>query len=614
VTVASTIVPDFTVVSTLCAGSVAPLLPATSTNGVKGTWAPPTVSNTASGTYTFSPDAGECASQATLDITVTTPVTPTFAPTGVLCQNTVPPTLATTSINGITGTWNPPSISTTVPGTYNFRFTPGTGQCASIVDLSITVDPKPTITFTPVPSQCLNSAVVNLSATPGGGTFSGNGVTGTTFDPATAGIGTHALTYLITSTGGCISEATITVSVLDSPKVLITNPAPLCNPNKADLTNPSIVAGSSSGLSFTYWMDAAATIPVSNPSAVGPGTYYIKGEVSGTCFDIQPVTVVENPPVSDPSPVTVSAGTEPVCQVINETTTTTYLSTATSGVLTYSVTPAGVGTMDPATGVLTWASGFSGTATIVATVTGCDGTRTAQHQVIVNPSAGTPVFAKGPYSNRVPANETLAYTATSANSTGLTYSLDAASLAGGNTINPATGEVTFVRSWNGISVITATATGCNGPKTATHQVSTDLVISDLYITADNKTKAYGDPLPPLTVSYSPAVSGADLPAKLPTVTTTATASSSVGTYPIDVSGAEDARYTMNYNPGTLMVTKVNLVIQADNKSKGIGAPLPQLTYTYAGLVNGDTKTGNTAGYQHHCNCGESGGYLSDYRK
>jgi hypothetical protein len=218
VTVASTIVPDFTVVSTLCAGSVAPLLPATSTNGVKGTWAPPTVSNTVSGTYTFSPDAGECASQTTLDITVTTPVIPTFAPTGVLCQNTVPPTLPTTSINGITGTWNPSSISTTVPGTYNFRFTPGTGQCASIVDLSITVDPKPTITFTPVPSQCLNSAVVNLSATPGGGTFSGNGVTGTTFDPATAGIGTHALTYLITSTGGCISEATITVSVWIRPK------------------------------------------------------------------------------------------------------------------------------------------------------------------------------------------------------------------------------------------------------------------------------------------------------------------------------------------------------------------------------------------------------------
>jgi MBG domain (YGX type) len=38
------------------------------------------------------------------------------------------------------------------------------------------------------------------------------------------------------------------------------------------------------------------------------------------------------------------------------------------------------------------------------------------------------------------------------------------------------------------------------------------------------------------------------------VTTTGTASSAVGTYPITASGAVDANYTISYVPGTLTVT------------------------------------------------------------
>ena len=37
-------------------------------------------------------------------------------------------------------------------------------------------------------------------------------------------------------------------------------------------------------------------------------------------------------------------------------------------------------------------------------------------------------------------------------------------LAGGNTINASTGAVTYAAGWSGTSIITATATGCNGPQ------------------------------------------------------------------------------------------------------------------------------------------------------
>ena len=49
--------------------------------------------------------------------------------------------------------------------------------------------------------------------------------------------------------------------------------------------------------------------------------------------------------------------------------------------------------------------------------------------------------------------------------------MNAASITGGNTINASTGDVTYAAGWSGTTIITATATGCNGPKTATHTVT-----------------------------------------------------------------------------------------------------------------------------------------------
>ena len=119
----------------------------------------------------------------------------------------------------------------------------------------------------------------------------------------------------------------------------------------------------------------------------------------------------------------------------------------------------------------------------------------------------------------------------------------------------------------------------------------------LTVTASNQTKAYGAALPTLTVSYSGFVNG-DTSASLttqPTVTTTATASSAVGTYPITASGAADSNYTISYVAGTLTVSpaSLTLTITADNQTKAYGAALPTLTVSYAGFVNGDTSASLT---------------------
>ena len=74
----------------------------------------------------------------------------------------------------------------------------------------------------------------------------------------------------------------------------------------------------------------------------------------------------------------------------------------------------------------------------------------------------------------------------------------------------------------------------------------------------------------------------------PTLATTATASSPVGSYPITASGALSANYSISYVEGTLTISPAPLTITADDQTKVYWTPLPELTATYTGFVNGDT--------------------------
>ena len=106
---------------------MAPTLPGTSNNGITGTWNPVTINTTTPGTiiYIFTPGAGLCATTTTLSITFDPPqIIPTFAGIGPLCQNSASPALLLTSTNGITGTWAPATIITTLTGTTVYTFTP----------------------------------------------------------------------------------------------------------------------------------------------------------------------------------------------------------------------------------------------------------------------------------------------------------------------------------------------------------------------------------------------------------------------------------------------------------------------------------------------------------
>jgi hypothetical protein len=118
----------------------------------------------------------------------------------------------------------------------------------------------------------------------------------------------------------------------------------------------------------------------------------------------------------------------------------------------------------------------------------------------------------------------------------------------------------------------------------------------LVITASSGTIPYGSPVPTITPSYSGFVNG-DTPASLttpPTCVTTYTQGSPVGsTYPTSCSGAVDTNYSISYVPGVLCVTPAPLVITASSGTIPFGSPVPTITPSYSGFVNGDTPASLT---------------------
>lgn len=85
----------------------------------------------------------------------------------------------------------------------------------------------------------------------------------------------------------------------------------------------------------------------------------------------------------------------------------------------------------------------------------------------------------------------------------------------------------------------------------------------LTVIADNVTRQYKEENPELTCSYFGFKNGEteEVLTNLPSVETTATQTSNVGTYPIIPFGAEAQNYTFTYERGTLTITKADQTIE-----------------------------------------------------
>jgi hypothetical protein len=169
-----------------------------------------------------------------------------------------------------------------------------------------------------------------------------------------------------------------------------------------------------------------------------------------------------------------------------------------------------------------------------------------------------------------------------------------ANVPGSFAYNPPAGTVLPAGSAQVLSV-TFTPVDTADYNVATDSVTVSILKAPLTVTANNTNKLYGAALPVLTLAYSGFVNG-DTAASLttpPSLTTTATAGSPAGVYPITASAAADPNYAISYVNGALTVSKAPLTITADNKTMRRGSPVPPLTASYSGFVNGDTPANLT---------------------
>jgi gliding motility-associated-like protein len=255
ITVNPNLTPTFTAVAPICSGATLAPLPKKSINNITGSWSP-ALNNLATTTYTFTPDAGQCATPTTLTITVNPNVTPTFAAVASICSGGKL-TLPTTSNEGITGTWSP-ALNNTATTTYTF--TPDAGQCATTTTLTITVNPNITPTFPAVAPICAGTTLPPLPTT------SNEGITGT-WSPALNN--TTTTTYTFTPDAGqCATSATLTITVNQKVTPTFAAVSPICTgaalqPLPLSSTNAIPVTGSwspalndSTTTTYTFTPDA----------------------------------------------------------------------------------------------------------------------------------------------------------------------------------------------------------------------------------------------------------------------------------------------------------------------------------------------------------------------
>ncbi len=125
------------------------------------------------------------------------------------------------------------------------------------------------------------------------------------------GLLAHSQTVWVYDPGeepGCGVEVSFEVTIYPVPNLVITDPQEVCLPETVDLTAPAVTAGSDQGLTYTYWLDAGATVTLTNAGTVSEtGTYYIKATGESGCSVTSTVHVTVLPPVQlevhNPSPV-----------------------------------------------------------------------------------------------------------------------------------------------------------------------------------------------------------------------------------------------------------------------------------------------------------------------
>jgi hypothetical protein len=193
-------------------------------------------------------DVNGCSASATQNITLTSAPSVSVVIPGTVCIDgglvnlTGTPAGGIFSGTGVSGNTFDPTIAGL--GTFNVSYTyTDLNGCAATVTQNVNVTSGSSPVVQPVLPLCIDSSPVSFVYTPIGGSFSGNGVNGNTFNPTIAGVGNHQIVYSVTFTNGCIGYDTITIVVNDLPQIIFSTPSQTCINGSAITLNGGLPLG-----------------------------------------------------------------------------------------------------------------------------------------------------------------------------------------------------------------------------------------------------------------------------------------------------------------------------------------------------------------------------------
>ena len=176
-----------------------------------------------------------CSKTNSVTVTVNNLPVVTLSVFSDICEDAPPFTLAGGSPGGGIYSGTGVSAGTFYPdtagvGTHSITYTYTDGNtCTASASKTITINPLPVVSFSILPSLCINSSPLVLSeGAPSGGVYSGTGVSSGSFSPSVAGAGTYMLTYTYTDGNGCVNQANQNITVNNLPAITFSSLSPVC--------------------------------------------------------------------------------------------------------------------------------------------------------------------------------------------------------------------------------------------------------------------------------------------------------------------------------------------------------------------------------------------------
>ncbi|MCF8465743.1 MAG: HYR domain-containing protein [Flavobacteriales bacterium] len=189
------------------------------------------------------------------------------------------------------------TVTVDADGAYIFTWTEDNNGCADSDNISVVFNSLPAVSFSGLAAQyCIDQTTpVAMTGVPAGGTFSGLGISGNSFVPSIAGVGTILITYTYTDGNGCTNNETQSVDVNGLPNVSFSG---LGQEYCSDDMSAYTLLGSPTGGTFVgSGISGSNFIPDNALIGVNTITYTYTDPFGCTSLDEQQVTINALPTV-----------------------------------------------------------------------------------------------------------------------------------------------------------------------------------------------------------------------------------------------------------------------------------------------------------------------------